>query len=268
VDRGAAVQANRTLSVLRAWLNWCVERGILPVSPATGVKPPTTETSRDRVLSADELHEIWTTSEAIGYPNGGFLRFLILTAQRRGEVATMRWQDVDLDKEVWTLPKESTKAGRVHDVPLSTAALDILKALPRFKYVGDDGKEHDGEFVWTSTSGRKPINGFSKLKARVDKETLKRRKAEAEKAGRDTGQIKNLAEWTLHDVRRTAATGMAKAGVPPHVLSALLNHTPGSAMGVTSIYNRFRYTEERRAALQAWAEFVLRLEAKKEEGAA
>jgi integrase len=260
VDRGAAVQANRTLGVLRAWLNWCVERGILPVSPANGVKPPTVEKSRDRVLSPDELFEVWSVTESIEYPAGPFVRILALTAQRRGEVAAMRWQDVDLDKAVWTLPAESTKAGRAHDVPLSDAALKILKGVTRYSYIGDDGKKKQGEYVWTTTNGRKCINGFSKLKSHIDAETLKRRK--------ESGVHKNIADWTMHDLRRTAATQMAKGGVPPHILSAILNHTPGSTQGVTSIYNRFRYTEERREALQAWAEFVVGLEKKEQKATA
>lgn len=260
VDRGAAVQANRTLAVLRAWFNWCVERGILPVSPANGIKPPTVETSRDRVLTSDELREVWTATKSLGYPFAPFTRLLLLLAQRRGEVSGMRWCDIDMDKAMWTLPKEQTKSGRVHDCPLSKAALEILKALPRFKYIGEDGKEKHGEYVWTTTSGRKPVNGFSKMKARIDTATLKRRT--------DAGLKENIAEWTLHDLRRSAATHMASAGVAPHILSAILNHTPGSQQGITSIYNRFRYTEERRAALQAWSEYVLSLDSKSERKAA
>jgi integrase len=243
VDRGAPVGANRTLAVMRAWFNWCVGRGILSASPAAGIQPPTTETSRDRVLDAAELADVWNATGALGYPIGPFTRFLVLTAQRRGEVATMRWPDIDLERALWTLPKEATKAGRIHDVPLSAAALDILKSLPRFT---------KGDYVWTTTSGEKAINGFSKAKARLDKETLKRRN--------DAGLKGNIADWTLHDLRRTAATCMAKAGVPPHVLAAILNHTPGSTQGVTSIYNRFRYSEERRQALEKWALYVVSLE--------
>ena len=119
----------------------------------------------------------------------------------------------------------------------------ILDSLPKFT---------QGDYVWTCTSGEIPINNWSKTKDRIDKATLKARTAaEIEK---------NIPDWTLHDLRRTAATSMAKAGVPPHVLAAILNHTPGSTQGVTHIYNRFRYSEERRKALQDWSDYVVSLQ--------
>ena len=140
-----------------------------------------------------------------------------------------------MDRALWTLPPEATKPGRVHDVPLSGPALQLLKGLPRC----------DGAFVFTATSGAKPISGFSRAKVALDAKV------------RDA--LGNLTGWTIHDLRRSAATWMAGAGVPPHVLAAILNHTPGSTQGVTSIYNRFRYTEERREALGKWGEYVLGL---------
>lgn len=144
----------------------------------------------------------------------------------------MRWDDVDLKKALWNLPAEQTKPGRIHDVPLSAPALELLRSLPRF----------DGPHVFSTTSGARPISGFSKMRTALDAKT------------KAIG-----AAWRLHDLRRTAATHMAKVGVAPHVLSALLNHTPGSTQGVTSIYNRFRYIEERRAALTLWSEHVMEL---------
>jgi integrase len=125
---------------------------------------------------------------------------------------------------------------------LSTEAVTILNSIPRFK---------KGDYVFTTMEGVKPINGFSKMKARIDTAIQNKRT--------ERGIKEPIADWTMHDLRRTAATHMAKANVPPHVLSAILNHTPGSAMGVTSIYNRFRYTDERRSALQAWAEHLTSL---------
>jgi integrase len=242
VDGGSPVAANRVLAVVKAFFNWTVGRGYIAISPAAAVKPPTVEQSRDRVLTDTELAEILPAVESIEYPNGPFVRMLAMLAQRRGEVASMRWCDVDLDKAMWTLPKEATKAGRIHDVPLSTEAVTILNSIPRFK---------KGDYVFTTMEGVKPINGFSKMKARIDTAIQNKRT--------ERGIKEPIADWTMHDLRRTAATHMAKANVPPHVLSAILNHTPGSAMGVTSIYNRFRYTDERRSALQAWAEHLTSL---------
>ncbi len=223
IDRGSPTAANRVLAVTRAFMNWCVQRGILTISPCAGITPPTKEQSRDRVLTADEMTVVLTAADTVDSP---FVRFLAMTAQRRGECARVRWAHIDLDKAMWTLPKEETKAGRVHDVPLSKQAVALLQALPRHK---------KGDFVFSTTEGKLAINGFSKLKVALD-------------------EVSNIAAWTFHDLRRTAATNMAEAKVPPHIVSAILNHSPGSSQGVTSIYNRFRYVEERRAALQAWAD--------------
>jgi len=241
VDSKRPVLANRTLSILKRWFNWCIERGIVEVSPAAGIRPPSKEKSRERVLEASELAEIWKATESLDFPFGPYFQFLILSAQRRSEIAQMRWQDVDLKAALWTLPQEATKAGRVHDVPLSHAAIKILENLPRF----------DGPFLFTSKSGERPVSGFSKAKATLDEKILEHRH-------------KSLASWTIHDLRRTAATSMAEAGVPPHVLSAILNHSPGTAQGVTAIYNRFRYVEERREALETWAGYVASLTKAKE----
>lgn len=238
VERGSPIAANETLSIAKRWLNWCVNRGYLEVSPVATVPAPSRKKTRDRVLSDDEVCKVWNAAGALGYPDAPFLRLLILTGQRRGEVAAMTWAELDLAKAVWTLSAERTKAGRIHDVPLPPPAIEILKALPRF----------EGPHVFTNASGVKPINSFSKCKVRLDAKILEARQS--------SGDAK-IAAYTMHDLRRTASTHLAKIGVPPHVLSALLNHSPGSAQGVTAIYNRFRYLDERREALQKWSEHIL-----------
>ena len=241
VDSKRPVLANRTLSILKRWFNWCIERGIVEVSPVAGIRPPSKEKSRERVLEASELAEIWKATKTLGFPFGPYFQFLILTAQRRSEVAQIRWQDVDMQTALWTLPQEATKAGRVHDVPLSRTAVELLENLPRF----------DGPYLFSTTSGQHPVSGFSKAKLALDGKILEYK-----------GNA--LASWKIHDLRRTAATRMAEAEVPPHVLSAILNHSPGAAQGVTAIYNRFRYVEERREALETWAEYVTSLTKAKE----
>ena len=246
VDRGSSVMACRTRGVLMRFFDWSRHRGYIEQSPMIDVaKPGPDHKNRDRVLKPDELAEVWLAIQGFGYPFGPFLRLLTLTAQRRGEVAAMRWEDVDLKHAMWTLPAEMTKPRRIHDVPLSMAAVDLLNALPRFQ---------NGRFIFTTTSGEKPINGWSKAKAQLDAEILEQRKRDQQRGRK---KVEGITNWTLHDLRRTAATYMAQAGVPPQVLSALLNHSPGSVQGITSIYNRFRYTDERRMALQNWAEYVL-----------
>lgn len=240
-DRGAPYGANRTLAALRKLFSWAVERGIVADSPAAGVRAPAPERSRQRVLDDAELLEVWRAAEAVGYPGGPFVHLLILTGQRRGEAAGLRWRDVDREAGLWTLPPEMTKANRVHDVALSGAALELLDGLPEFA---------EGDFIFTTTGGRRPISGFSALKKTLDAAIAKAREADG---------LDEMAGWRYHDIRRSVATGLARMGTPPHVLSAILNHSPGSTQGVTHIYNRFKYHEERRAALEAWADYVAEL---------
>jgi integrase len=245
--------AERSLSVLKRFFRWCVDKGRLEVSPAQLVVSPIERgerRSRDRYLTDPEIAILWAAFLRQGYPVASYMQMLLVTGQRRSEVAGMRWDEIDLDEKTWTLPRERTKSNREHIVPLSSLALDILDTLPRFKK--DD--KGSGTFVFSSREGRIPISGFSKAKKSVDT------------AVADNATEKELdnpvGPWRLHDLRRTAATKMAsmKKGhesseslVPPHVLAAILNHSPGSMHGVTAIYNRYEYLAEKRSALEAWA---------------
>ena len=249
-DRGATVGVNRVLAVTRKLFNWCVERGVIEATPVMGVKPPGKETKRDRVLSDDELRLVWKASDEQGWPFGPFTKLLILTAQRRGEVAAMRWADLNLegDEPVWTLPREATKANRLHTVPLSPQAVEIINALPKM----------EGEHVFSTRyeetpDGKRisrPISGFGRSKQLLDKGIAEA----AEKAGLAAPEA-----WRHHDLRRSAASGMARLNVQPHILSRVLNHAPGSAEGVTAIYNRHHYHDELRHALTVWAAHVERI---------
>ena len=246
-DRGAEIMSNRTHAALGRLFNWCLERGILESSPMAGVRSPGAEQSRDRVLSDSELLEVWRAAEVLGYPVGHFYQVLLLTCQRRGEVATMRWQDVDWEAALWTLTAAQTKSGRPHDVPLSGAVMDILESLPRF-----DG----GDFVFSPAGGKKPISSFSEAVARLKATILEARKERSEVGAA-------VPDWTVHDLRRSAATHMAKSNIPPHVVAAILNHSPGRTMGISAVYIRHQYRAERREALESWAGFVLGLTASK-----
>jgi integrase len=232
VDRGADIMANRTLAYLRRMLAWTVERGILEASPAAGVRAPGEERARDRVLTHPELAAVWHGSEALGWPFGPIIRLLIVTAQRRDEVAHMAWPDLDLDRRLWILPRELTKADRVHEVPLSDAALEIIESLPR---IGDGLA-----FPANRRRSANPVSGFSKAKSKLDR-------------------LSGVTGWRLHDLRRTAASEMARLGHPPHVVAAILNHSPGSTQGITAIYNRHRYGDEKRQALAAWGRELERM---------
>ncbi len=242
VARGADVHANRVLARVRALFNWAVERGRIPSSPIAGMKPPTKERPRDRVLSDDELRWLWQGCDAIEWPFGPLVKLLLLTAQRRDEVAGMEWREVDFKRGVWTMPGEKSKNNRTHEVHLSDSALAILKLAP---HTGDD-------LIFTIT-GSTPVSGFSRAKNRLDAEMLAAKRKELGK------KCDAIPPWILHDLRRTAATGMARLNFPPHVVDKVLNHVSGTIRGVAAVYNRFEYLEQRRAALNAWGRHVTNL---------
>ncbi|WP_131113670.1 tyrosine-type recombinase/integrase [Lichenihabitans psoromatis] len=236
VDRGSPIQANRVLAATRKMCAWAVERGLIEASPCDKIKAPSAERSRDRVLSDAELRAVWDACGAIGWPFGPLVKMLALTGQRREEVGSMRWSEVDLDAKLWTLPRERSKNDQAHTVPLSDPALQMLKALP-----------HVGEFVF-STNARNPVAGYSKAKIRID--ALIAETAEGNAA---------LPAWVFHDLRRTAATGMARLGIALPVVEKVLNHTSGSFGGIVGVYQRHGFSDEKRTALEAWGRFVEQL---------
>ena len=242
--RGAVIQANRSLALVRAFFNWAVERGRLPVSPAAGMKPPSRERPRDRALTDDEIRWLWQACDATEWPFGPLVKLLLLTAQRRDEVGGIERPEINIEKKTWTMPREKAKNNRAHEVQLSTAAIEVLNALPRVS---------DG-LVFTGT-GATPVSGFSRAKRRLDAAMLA---AKREESGEKCDPI---APWILHDLRRTAATGMARLGFPPHVVDKLLNHVGGTIRGVAAVYNRFEYLDERRAAFEAWGRYITNLTA-------
>jgi integrase len=225
VDGGAPVMANRVLAATRKLFNWALSRDIIAASPVAGVKPPTLERARDRVLSDDELRLVWQAADQVGWPFGPLVQLLALTGQRRDEVGQMRWLEIDIEKQLWTLPRERVKNDLPHEVPLSDAAVDILKSAPRIS-----------DLVF-STNGATAASGFSKAKRRIDAQL-------------------NMPAWRLHDLRRTAASGMARLGVNLPVIEKVLNHSSGSFAGIVAVYQRHSFADEKRAALQKWGNFV------------
>lgn len=229
VNRGTPSAANHAFAAIRRFFNWCVERGHLETSPCLGVKAPSKSISRDRVLTEDELRKLWMAAGQMGYPMGTIAQVLALTAQRRGEVAQMRWRDVDMAAKTWAIPADVTKSNRAHIVPLSPTAFSLIESAPRF----------DDVYVFPARGKPgHPYSGFSKGKRRLD-------------------QFSELSGWTLHDLRRTAATGMASLGTAPHVVERILNHSSGSFGGVAGVYNRFSYLPEMRNALEQWERHLL-----------
>lgn len=226
--RNGPIMANRVLGKLRVLFKWLLSWEAIRDNPAEGVEAPGKERDRDRILEDIEITRIWEAAQREGYPYGHMIRFLLLTGQRRGEVSQMRWSEVDPDQCMWNLPKERTKSERAHSVPLSLQAMAVLSEVP-----------HTGEFIFTTT-GTGPFYGFSKCKRRLD--------SDAEVSG-----------WTLHDLRRTCASGLARLGVEVHVMAKILNHSMGKIQGITGVYNRYQYEDEKRQALAQWGAYVERL---------
>ena len=171
---------------------------------------------------------MWHAADGLGWPFGPLVKLLILTGQRRDEVARMEWGELDFEKKLWTLPKERTKNNEPHIVPLNDVAIAILEALPR---VSDT-------YVF-STNGTAPSSGYSKGKRRL-------------------GALlpPKMPPWRLHDLRRTLASGMQKLGVALPVTEKILNHVSGSFGGIVGVYQTHDYADEKRRALDAWGGFV------------
>ena len=225
VDRGSPVAANKSLKVIKSFFNWCVGRAIVERSPCEGIRIPTVERPRDRVLTDRELAEIIRAARQLGGPYGAIVEVLALTGQRRDEVGRMSWDEVDLDYRVWTLPATRTKNDKPHIVQLSEPAVVVIGAQPR-----------SGRFVF-SRNGVAPVGDFSSQKRKLD-------------------DLCGVSHWRLHDLRRSAVSGMARLGVAPHVADKILNHVAGTISGVAAVYQRHEFLNERRDALERWGGHV------------
>jgi integrase len=265
--RGAEVQANRIIARLKTFFAWAADedQAYLASSPTARMKPVTKETERDRVLSNDEIRWFWQGCDAMGWPFGGLFRLLLLTAQRRDEVGGLAFPELNVEGRLWTIPRERAKNDRAHEVQLSDLAhaelTKVLKQRRKFAAL------KDSPLVFTTT-GETSVSGFSRAKERLDAEMEKlarraRQLPEEDDALRKALRLRTgeelprfVPEWILHDLRRTAATGMAKLNIPPHVVDKILNHVSGAIRGVAAVYNRHAYMDERQAALEAWGRRV------------
>ncbi len=216
------VMAARTVAYAKAAFQWSIKRGSLTSNPFMSLPVAPTE-KRDRVLSDDELLAIWNAADpSTGY--GAIVRFLILSGQRREEVAGMTWAEVSPDLTTWTIPADRAKNGVAHVVPLSEAAKELLRSCCR-----------DGELVFPGRGG--VFNGWSACKVRLD-------------------ATSGVQGWRLHDLRRSVATGLQRLGVRLEVTEGVLNHVSGSRAGIVGVYQRHDWASEKRAALEAWGEHV------------
>jgi integrase len=213
-----------------ALYGWAIRRGTPLGNPFERV-PVAPTVRRERVVSDDEINRIWTATEGPGAFNG-IVRTLLLTGQRREEVAGMTWDEIAPDLSTWVIPGRRTKNGVAHVVPLSPQVQTVLRAAPRVKREADDDSP---DLVFPGEPGL--FSGWSKSKARLDRRSGAR-------------------GWTLHDLRRTMATGLQKLGIRLEVTESVLNHVSGSRAGIVGVYQQHDWAEEKRTALNAWGEHV------------
>ncbi|MES0051312.1 MULTISPECIES: integrase arm-type DNA-binding domain-containing protein [unclassified Mesorhizobium] len=247
IDRGSPVTANRVFASLRKFFSWLVDRDVITASPCAGVKMPTAEKSRERVLSDDELRLFWKATGALDYPFGPMFRLLLVTGQRREEVSGMTLKEIALGADaVWTLPGARVKNGIEHIVPLSTMATEIIEGLPK---IGKKG------FVFTTT-GDTHVTGYSRSKDRLDAKMLEIMRSDAQERGEDQEAVKAIPHWTLHDLRRTVASRLAGLNINLPVIEKLLNHVSGTFAGIVGVYQRHEFKDEKRRAMNAWADYL------------
>jgi integrase len=223
-EAGAPVVANRVAALISKLFSFALDRGLIETHIAQRLPRPGVERQRDRVLSDEEIRTLWGAWEQLAAPMAAFYRLRLLTAQRGGEVASMRWQDVDLDAGWWTIPATSSKNKLAHRVPLNASALRILATILATA-------DEDAIYVVGATQRAKGTGARGK-----------RQQAEAAK----TFGVENFRG---HDLRRTAASTMASGGIPRLTISKILNHVERS---VTAVYDRHSYDSEKQAALAWW----------------
>lgn len=226
---GKHASAGRLVAYGRAAYGWAVKRGSLTLNPFQGLPTAGAGVARDRLLTDAEIGAIWRAACAMPEPAGPFVRLALLTLARREEVAAMRWTEISPDQTLWTLPAHRMKRGQAHAVALTDAAREALGAVTRI----------EGQDLIFTTTGKTPISGFSKFKAKLDK-------------------LSKVTDWTLHDFRRAGVSHLARMGFSPIVADKLLAHHPKTLSSVARVYQVHDFSNERKAALEAWAAFVLR----------
>ena len=219
-EASGPVEANMVRSSLSACCRWLMGEGLLDGNPIIATNKAAQNGARKRVLSDAELKRVWNGLDDGRY--GAIVKLLVLTGLRREEIGGLRWDEIDLDRELIHLPAERCKNKRPHDQPLSSAARAIIAALPR-----------EGDQVFAA------FGSWGRAKERLDR-----------KLGND------VAPWRLHDLRRLVSTTMHdKLGIQPHVVESILGHT-GHQSGTAGVYNKADYLDERRRALEKWADHV------------
>lgn len=240
-DRPAPHQARNVFGHISVFFNWAIDRGKygLETSPCDRLKSGRLigeKKPRQRVLNDTEIAAFWKATERLGYPYGKLFRLLLVTGQRKSEVAEARWREFDLGAKLWTVPPERFKSDSTHLVPLSGDALDILDSLPRFTGKGA------GDCLFSTTAGTMAVNGFSKAKSILDREMLA--------VLREADPGADLPPFVVHDLRRTVRTRLSSLRVPTEVAEMVIGH---GKKGLNRVYDQHQFTDEMREALEAWA---------------
>jgi len=240
-DRGAPIQANRTLACVRRMFNFALERDIIESTPCTAVKMLAKENRKDRVLSVEEIKNFWNGLHVpdkiaadkkiihqirISESAKLALKLQLVTAQRKGEIIGAEWNEIDLNAAIWTIPATKAKNGNMHRVPLSTLALKLLTEIKTL-----NANDRESRWLFPSPKNNKPIRGES-----ID-HAIRR------------CTFKDVQSFTPHDLRRTAGSRMTAMGISRLIVSKLLNHVENS---VTAIYDRYGYDTEKKNALELW----------------
>jgi integrase len=219
VSRGAPIQANRSLEIVRKLFNWAVARDLLGANPCYRVPKPSSENRSDRVLSEEEIRTFWLALTAEAPLTAATFKLRLLTAQRGAEVLAMRWDQIS--NGWWTIPAEIVKNGLAHRVPLSAPAFSLLEEV---RPLG-----RGSEWVFPGTDGEGHRVAIHKAHSRI--------------------RLRSGISFVPHDLRRTAASHMTSMGISRLVVSKVLNHVES---GITAVYDRHSYDAEKRAALDAW----------------
>lgn len=229
LDRGAEIQANRTLAAIRKMFNFALGRSIVEFNPCAGIAAPSPERQRNRMLAEKEIRTVWMTLDTLPITEAAraATRLILLTAQRPGEVASAHWQDIDLDTGWWTIPAERAKNKLPHRVALSKLALDLLQAR-------NDIAEDEAVYVFPAPR---------KAGCHMDVSVI-------ERALKENMETFGIEKFVPHDLRRTAASHMTGMGISRLVVSKILNHVES---GITAVYDRHSYDAEKRNALDSWA---------------
>jgi integrase len=248
-EKPLETRAHKVHSALSSLFGWLSRRRRVAVNPMTSLHAPLLSSDRDRVLTSAEIAAFWAATEAVTEPFASVLKLLLITGARRSEISELRWEEVSEDAGVITIPGTRTKNRLPFVIYLPPAARQLIAR-----------RERGGTFVFSTTSGITPISGWSKVKKRLDarmKEMVPRSREVTLLQPGHRVELKSkepLPSWRIHDLRRSAATHMAEAGIAlPHIVEALLNHVSGHRASVAGVYNRAVYAAEKRAALELWA---------------